>query len=206
MRINRSLAALGVAVISAVGLVACSSSGPVESSSTPTAAAKTASPSATPTGAAPEAGTRAAPYEYGKAVKYDDASSWTFTWQSTKADGWPDIQAAQSYNTAPAAGENYVLGAVTYGLDAGTDAADGASPTASWGVYYVGNDGNSYQSIGECGTLPDADLLAAQPMYPGASQTGNVCSKVPSAAVSGGTWVIRAFTGQDSSVYFKGAQ
>lgn len=171
----------------------------------PTAARSTPAPTRSPSAAAaPQVGSRENPYGYNKPVQYDATSIWTFTWQSTKADGWPDIKAANEFNTAPAAGENFTLGTVTYGTSAESP-ADGASPTSSWGVYYVGNDGNSYQSIGECGQLPGSDVLAAQPMYPNASQTGTVCAKVPTAAVSGGTWVIRAFAGADASVYFKGA-
>lgn len=205
MRIYRAGAALLVTGALTVALAACSSSGPVESTAVPTAARTTAPPAAreTPTPAA-EAGSRDQPYDYNKAVQYDSTSVWTFTWQSTKADGWPDIQGANQFNTAPAAGTSYVLGTLAFGAGAAVP-TDGASPTSSWGVAYVGNDGNTYQNQGECGVLPGSDLLAASTMYANASQVGSVCAKVPTAAVAGGTWVIRSYAGADASVYFKGA-
>lgn len=158
----------------------------------------------TPTAAPAELGTRSNPFPTGKPGKYDSTSVWTFTWQSTKADGFADLKAADEYATPPASGQTIVLGTMSVQADAGMP-ADGADPVGSWTVSYVGNDGNTYTDDGKCGILPGKAVYAIGRMYPNATQTGTTCAVVPTSAIAGGSWRIDAIVGQTASVYFKGA-
>jgi len=201
--ITRTFLGVTVAIVLGAGLTACSSDGPVESADTPTAASSTPTRATSPSTKAAEAGTRANPFGYGKAVRYDDTSVWTFTWQGTEPDAYEQVKAQNEFATPPPTSSSFILG--SFAVGAGPDMpADGADPNASWGVSYVGNDGNTYDYDASCGVIQD-ELFSAGTMYANASKTLKVCATVPTTAVSGGTWLIRSYVGADSSVYFKGA-
>lgn len=206
MRFRRTFVSAVSASVLAAGLAACSNAGPVESGTSPTAAAAKPTASASPSTQAAEAGTRANPFGYNKTVQYDATSVWTFTWQRTDPNAYEQIKARNEFATpAPtsSSSSSFILGTLVVGAEPGMP-ADGADPNGSWSAAYVGNDGNTYSYDASCGVIPD-ELFASGAMYAGASKTVKVCATVPTSAVSGGTWLIRASVSATASAYFKGA-
>lgn len=195
--------AASVAVLAgAIALAGCSNeSGPVAGTAAPTKTT-TSTPTPTPTPDA-KVGTRANPFAVGAPGKHSSDSVWTFTWDATNGDGWAEIQKANEYNEAPAAGQSFVLSSTTVGAGAGVG-AEGGDPVASFTISYVGSDGNTYPAVGDCGVLPGKAVYEIGRMYANASQKGYVCSVVPTEAVVGGTWNVQALVGSGTA-FFAGA-
>jgi hypothetical protein len=201
----KTIIASAAALALALTLAGCTadSTGPVEGTTKPTTVSESKTPTPTPT---PEAalGTRPNPFPVGTPGKHSKDSVWTFTWADTDGNAWPKIQQANPYNTAPAAGQSFVLASTKVAADPSLP-AEGGDPTASFTISYVGSDGNSYTAAGDCGALPSKAWYEFGRMYPGASQDGLVCTSVPTAAVSGGTWHVQSLVGVGDA-YFAGAK
>lgn len=201
----KTIIASVVALALAATLAGCTmdSGGPVKGTTKPTTVSESQTPTPTPT---PEAalGTRPNPFPVGTPGKHSKDSVWTFTWADTDGNAWQKIQQSNQYNSPPEDGHAFVLASTKVATDPGLP-AEGADPTASFTISYVGSDGNSYTAAGDCGALPSKAWYEFGRMYANASQDGLVCASVPTAAVSGGTWHVQSLVGVGDA-YFVGAK
>lgn len=190
----------GIILVGMTTLTACSS-GPVQGDAAP-ADASTSSPtvsqSTTPAAAS---GSRENPFPIGTPGKYDPASVWTITFQTTVPDAWPQIS-ADGISSAPPAGVNDV--AATLGIAVSPTAPSaGVDPSVSLAIAYVTAAGNSFDAT-RC--MPPGTLLwQVGVMYPSATSTAVVCAQVPSADVAGGAWRVSSTGSPTSAMFFAGA-
>jgi hypothetical protein len=127
-------------------------------------------------------GTRTSPYSVGQTFKNGD---WYLRFGSTDTDAWPEVQAENMFNEAPATGYRYVMAPI-WVKKAGTNAE---RPWLSIEIEFLGKSGRIYNDW--CGVIPQ-DLDDVGDLYPGASATGNYCVAVPATEVSGGRWRVKA--------------
>lgn len=118
------------------------------------------------------------------------SGGWSFTFGATDTDAWPELQAADEDNVAPAAGWTYVLVPVTFHNVSDTDGdlylPNDIELLGSDGEYYTDSTDDDSQS---CGTVPD-DWADADDVPVGGSLTANVCAVVPTSALAGGLWSV----------------
>ena len=176
-----------VAAAAVLSLAACSGDAQ-PSASTPDAATAAPAPSGDPI--APGETRLVAPN-----------SAFTVSGGETDFDAWPEVQAENADNPAPADGRTFVMFPLSIGYDwptieaqaeaAETDISGGVDPTWVLSPTFVGSDGTSY-GIGtddDCGDVPD-DWAELGPVFESTTVTGNVCVSVPSDVITGGAWVV----------------
>jgi hypothetical protein len=135
----------------------------------------------------PPGSTRANPLPLGQTVGIsvrNGEEMWRLRILSVDFDAWPEIQAENQFNRAPAPGFQYVMAAVevTY--------VSGQSPRRPWSsiasdLNTVGASNvafNQYDN-GGCGVVPDDFVLKDTDVFPPGSLTGNVCWPVRSSDV-----------------------
>lgn len=152
-------------------------------------------PTATPDAAPAPAGTREDPFAAGDPVV---TGGWTTTIGPTDLDAWSalgtglnDVELAE---LAPPAGTSYVVAPMTVTFAGGAPVNLG-----SFEVSYVGASGTSYAVIGSTCRLALDDSFPTSDVYEEPEVTGTVCTDVPTADATGGTWRVAVNIYDDST-------
>lgn len=192
----RHSAAVGAAIL-AIALAGCSSTPEVTSAPSAEAAAEPSAPapSAVET-PAPEEGTRDNPMAVGSSRLIAEGSAWTVGITASNLDGAATLAAANSWAPRPAEGERFVIATLSVSVSAeaiaaqGFDlASEGAMPSASISLEFVGNDGISYDELSGTACYTDTPFYNTGTLYnDGATVSGDFCIAVPAGVVDGGLW------------------
>lgn len=132
-------------------------------------------------------GTRERAYPVGAPFRVGD---WSVTVESVIDDADALVLESQSFNNPPQEGYRFVLWRVTL-----TYLGDGTRLPGidlTWSL--VGSAGNSFGTIGSCGTIPDS-ITGRGEMSAGDTVTGNLCASALSEQVKGSTISVRTSAG-----------
>src|SRR5690606_14320310 len=145
------------------------------------------------------------PFPSGVIAKYAEESMWQLSVSETDADAWPEIQAVNSFNEAPAAGLNYISAILTITTEAGSE-PEGADPGASLSAEYVTASGRTYDAVLCNMIVPPSpgSIYDVGVMFPGATADVYLCATVPTDDVIDGAWRV-GYLGSSDAVFFAGA-
>lgn len=148
---------------------------------------------AAPQLAATSDGTRSSPIPLGTPA--DIGAGWTLAINGANLDAWATIQAANSFNEAPADDNVYVMANITTTYNGTEDGAMDALLLS--GVTSANVEINSFDTFV---VAPDPyDSMAS--VFPGASKTGNVVFEMPASEATTLVLIGSTFLG-DKTVYF----